>query len=147
MTATPRVLDDALRAVFPAAVLSGLPSTLYARATGKDPLEASVAAGSIILPSKSRRLRLLAAAVPVHLSLSLFWSLLLAALLPRKRPIAEGAIAGVAIAAIDLGTVGRRYPLIRGLDPLPQVADHVAVGVVVALLLSTRRITRWSSSA
>jgi hypothetical protein len=65
--------------------------------------------------------------------------LVLAALLPRKRPIVEGAIAGVTIAAIDLGAVGRRYPLIRALDPLPQVADHIAFGIVVALVLAAQK--------
>jgi hypothetical protein len=112
-----------------------LPSTLHALVTRRDPLEASIAAGSILLPNETRRGRLLAAAVPVHLGLSLFWSLTLAALLPRKKPIAEGVAAGVVIAAIDLGVIGRRYRLIEALEPVPQLADHLAFGIVTAIAL------------
>ncbi|MFN2593679.1 MAG: ArsC/Spx/MgsR family protein [Actinomycetota bacterium] len=132
------VVGDALRAALPAAILSGAPSTLFAVATGRDPLEPSVAAGSIIRPEEDRRGRLLLAAIPVHLSLSAFWAILMAVLLPRKKPIREGIVAGLAIAGIDLGLIGRRYPLIRSLDPLPQVADHVAFGVIASLALSSR---------
>jgi len=117
-------------------VLSGLPSTLYALATGRDALEASVAAGSILLRDETRRGRLVAAAIPVHIALSVMWSFVLAALVPRKRPIAEGTVAGAAIAAVDLGLVGQRYSFIRALDPLPQLADHIAFGIVVALVLA-----------
>jgi len=129
------VVRDGLRAAVPSAILSGLPSTLHARVTRRDPLEASIAAGSLLLPNEGRRGRLLAAAATVHLALSLFWSLTLAALLPRRRPIAEGLAAGAVIAAIDLGVIGRRYPLIKALEPVPQLADHLAFGIVTALLL------------
>lgn len=60
----------------------------------------------------------------------------LAALLPRRKPIAEGLAAGVVIAAIDLGVVGRRYPLIKALESGPQLADHIAFGIVAAVVLS-----------
>jgi len=103
--------------------------------TKRDPLEASIAAGSILLPNESRRGRLVAAAAPVHLGLSLYWSITLAALLPRKKPIAEGIAAGVVIAAIDLGVIGRRYRLIEALEPVPQLADHIAFGMVTAIAL------------
>lgn len=136
MRASSRFVRDGLQAGLPAAILSGLPSTLHAVATGHDPLEPSVAAGSILLPNETRRGRLLVAAVPVHLFLSMTWSVVLAAVLPRKSPIAEGALAGAVIAAIDLGVAGRRYPLIRALDPFPQLADHIAFGTVAALGLA-----------
>ncbi|MBW3608068.1 MAG: hypothetical protein KY463_06885 [Actinobacteria bacterium] len=82
---------------------------------------------------------LLVAAVPVHVALSLGWALLLAAVLPRRRTLPWGALAGIAIAALDLGIVGRRYPRIRALAPLPQVLDHVAYGATVGAVLSARR--------
>ncbi len=131
----PSVVRDGLRAAVPAAILSGLPSTLHALATRRDPLEASIAAGSILLPNESHRGRLLAAATPVHLAVSFFWSVALAALLPRRNPIAEGVAAGAVIAAIDLGVIGRRYPLIEALEPVPQLADHIVFGIVTALAL------------
>ena len=50
-----------LRAAAWAAALSGIPSTAHALATGRDPLEAAYAAGTIVLPRETRPERLLAA--------------------------------------------------------------------------------------
>jgi hypothetical protein len=122
-----------------AAAVSGAPSTIWALAAGDDPLEATLAAGSLLLPGETRRGRLVAAAVPVHLALSLSWGILLARLLPERRTVQAGALAGVAIAALDLGLVGRRIPRVRSLPGLPQLADHVAYGATVALVLGRRR--------
>jgi hypothetical protein len=122
-----------------AAVLSGAPSTLHALATRSSPLEATLAAGTLLLPRERRPLALAFAAVPVHLGLSFGWALLLAALLPRRRTVAAGTLAGLAIAALDLGVVGRRRPRIRALPQLPQVLDHVAYGATVGAVLSLRR--------
>jgi len=127
-----------------AAVLSGAPSTAEALLRGGDPLEASAAAGSILLPRETRRRRLLLAAVPVHLTLSLVWAWGIAVLAPRGREVPFGAAAGLAIAALDLGVIGRRFPRIRNLRPLPQVADHVAFGLVVGWVLARRRTARVS---
>ncbi len=59
----------------------------------------------------------------------------LAAALPRRHTALWGAAAGVAIAAGDLGLVGRRVPPIRALPVVPQVADHLAYGAVVGVVL------------
>lgn len=123
-----------------AAILSGLPSTLYALALGRDPMEATVAAGSIVLPREQRAERLLAAAIPVHLGLSAAWTLVLASVLPRRNPMIEGTVAGLAIAALDLGLIGPRFPRIRDLDMLPQLADHVAFGIIVSARLARREV-------
>lgn len=72
-----RGTEDALLAGLVAATVSGFPSTVWALGTGGDPLEATIAAGSIALPDETRRDRLLAAAVPVHLAVSLGWALAL----------------------------------------------------------------------
>ena len=112
---------------------------MYALATGRDPLEATLAAGSLLLPDETRRWRLVAAAVPVHFAVSLGWALVLARVLPLRRPAAEGAVAGLAIAALDLGVVGRGAPRIRELPLAPQLADHVAYGVTVAAVMRHRR--------
>lgn len=133
------VFRDGMRAAIPAALFSGLPSTAHALMTESDPLEASAAAGSILLPREERQSYLVAAAVPVHLALSVGWAIVLAGILPRKRPLVEGAAAGLAIGAFDLGVIGRRYPRIRCLRLLPQVADHVAFGVIAGLVLSKGR--------
>jgi hypothetical protein len=65
-----RVIRDGLGAALFGGLLSGLPSTLHALWNRRDPLEPSVAAGSILLPRERDRAKLLAAAVPVHVVLS-----------------------------------------------------------------------------
>jgi len=127
---------DALLAGLAGAVLGGLPSTVWALAHGEDPAEPTLAAGSILLPHEQRRLRLAAAAVPVHLALSLGWAVVLA----RARANARtGALAGAAIAVLDLGVAGRAFPRIRALRLAPQIADHIAYGATVGYVLERRR--------
>jgi len=135
-------IEDGLAAGAVAAVLSGAPSTLHALATRSSPLEATLAAGSLLLPRERRALALVLAAVPVHLALSLGWAILLAAVLPRRRTATWGILASLAIAALDLGVVGRRHPRIRALALMPQVLDHVAFGATVGAVLSARRRSR-----
>lgn len=134
-----RAVADGLAAGAVAAVVSGAPSTAYALATGRDPLEATLAAGKIALPNETRRAVLVAAAVPVHLALSLGWGVVLAHALPRQRPVLAGALAGLAIAALDLGVAGRRIPTVRALPLAPQLADHVAYGATVGAVLARCR--------
>ena len=109
---------------------------MHALATGRDPLEAALAAGSVLLPHETSRAKLVAAAVPVHLGLSLAWTLALDRACVRTAR--GGALAGVAIAALDLGVVGRRFPRVRELPLGPQLADHAAFGAIAGLLLGRR---------
>jgi hypothetical protein len=133
------VLQDGLVAAAVAAAVSGVPSTLSALTAGRDPLEATLAAGSMLLPRETRRGRLVAAAVPVHLAVSLGWVVILARVLPCRRTAAAGAAAGLGIAVLDLGVLGRRFPQVRALPLLPQLADHVVFGATVGLVLERRR--------
>jgi hypothetical protein len=123
-----------LRAALAAAALSGIPSTAYALANGRDPLEAARAAGSLVLRHEARHGRLLAAAVPVHLALSLGWTVALDR--AGVRGGRAGAAAGLVIAALDLSVVGRRFPQIDALPLLPQLADHAVFGVIAGILLA-----------
>ncbi|HUR86611.1 MAG TPA: hypothetical protein VMY78_14810 [Solirubrobacteraceae bacterium] len=134
--------SDVLAAAAVAAVLSGAPSTAHALLTRGDPLEASLAAGTLLLPHEQRAPRLLAAAAVAHAALSLGWAFVLAALLPRRHATIAGAAAGIAIAALDLGVVGRRVARIRALPLAPQVLDHVAFAVTVATVLERRSVSR-----
>jgi hypothetical protein len=133
------VLRDGVVAGAVAAVVSGAPSTLWALAAGEDPLEASLAAGSLLLPDETRRGRLVVAALPVHLAISVSWAIVLARTLPRRRTAAAGVVAGLGIAALDIGVIGRRFPRVRALPLLPQVADHAAYGAVVGYIVCRRR--------
>ena len=135
-------IEDAVVAGAVAAVLSGVPSTAHALATGINPLEASLAAGTLLLPREERASRLLPAAIVAHGALSLGWALVLAATLPRRRTVAWSVAGGLAIAALDLGVVGRRYPRIRALALAPQVLDHVAFGATVGCVVKRRRDRR-----
>jgi hypothetical protein len=136
------LIADGLIAGAVAAVVSGAPSTVHALATGRDPLEATRAAGTLLLPRETRSLPLLMAAVPVHAALSLGWGLVLAAGLPRRCTVAAGALGGLAIAALDLGVIGGRFPRLRALPQWPQVADHLAYGAAVGAVVARRRAPR-----
>jgi hypothetical protein len=130
---------DALVAGLVAAAVSGVPSTVWAVARRRDVLVAARAAGTLVLPREGRTVPLLLAAVPVHAALSLGWAGALARILPRERELLSGAAAGLAIAALDLGVIGRRLPVIRALEQLPQWLDHVAYGLAVGAVLRARR--------
>lgn len=122
-----------------AALLSGAPSTIHALATNRDPFEATLAAGSILRPNEHRRIPLLLAAVPVHLGVSGFWALVLTTILPRRRRGIEAMLAALAIGAIDLLVIGRRFPRIRALPKGPQFADHIAFTLILMTLLPDRK--------
>ena len=129
---------DVLLAASVAAVLSGAPSTAHALLTRTNPLEASLAAGTLLLPHEERASRLLPAAALAHAALSLGWAVVLAAVLPRRHTLVAAVAAGLAIAALDLGVVGRRFPRIRALALVPQILDHVAYAVTVGAVLERR---------
>jgi len=130
-----------------AAVLSGGPSTTVALVRGDDLLEGARAAGALLLPRERRTLPLLAAAVPVHLALSLGWALALERVLPRGREPLAGLAGGLAIAALDLGLIGRRLPVIRALPQPRQWADHAAYGLAVGVVLARMRRLRAPDAA
>jgi hypothetical protein len=125
-------------------VLSGIPSTVHALVTGRDPLAAARAAGNLLLPAEARPGALLVAGGLAHAVISLGWGTVLAVAV-RRTPgnVVVGAVAGAAIAAVDLGLVahgpaGRRWPLIRALPVGPQVADHIAFGALAGAVLHRR---------
>ena len=132
-TVAPMKLPDSIVAGAVAGAVSGAPSTLHALAAGRSALEAVRAAGSLVgRPT-------VAAGVTAHAAVSLGWGLVLGAVLPRRHTPWWGLAGGVAIAAVDLGLIGRRLPRIHALPLLPQVADHVAYGAVAGAVLSARR--------
>jgi hypothetical protein len=137
-----QTVRDGLAAGAVAAVLSGGPSTLAALRSGDSPMEATLAAGTLLLPRERRPVALALAAVPVHLALSLGWAVVLAEFLPRRHTTRWGAASGLAIAVLDLGVFARRYPRLRALRTVPQVADHVAFGATAGAVLALRRRAR-----
>jgi hypothetical protein len=118
------------------AALSGVPSTAVTLARRESLLDGIRAAGAIALPRETRTPVLVAAAVPVHLALSLGWAAVLDA--ADAGPL-SGLALGLAIAALDLGVIGRRIPAIRALPQGRQWADHAAYGLIVGQWLRRRR--------
>lgn len=122
-------MRNGIIAVAVAATVSGAPSTIHARLTGGSVLTATRAAGTLL--GRESVVRGLAA----HLALSVSWGVVLSRVLPPGRRAASGLVAGAAIAALDLGVVGRRFPAIRALPQFPQWADHLVFGAVIGATL------------
>jgi hypothetical protein len=124
-----------------AAAFSGVPSTVHALLVGHSLRSASVyvreatcAAGTLLPPGRPGLLR----GAIVHVGVSAACGEVLARTLPQHRSVAWGAVAGLAIGAANLGLVGRRFPAIRALPLIPQLADHVAFGALFALVADRR---------
>ena len=92
-----------------ATFLSGAPSTVYALLTGGDPLEATRAAGAMLMPRTSPLPALLAAAAVVHATVSLFWN-------PRFRLGAAAAPSADLVGARVSGRRGTRSTCDRARD-------------------------------
>jgi hypothetical protein len=133
-----RAKRDVIAAGLTGAATAAIPSTTYSILNGDDVLEGGRAAGAILLPHATRTRTLLAAGTLVHLALSLGWAAILAAVIPRRHEPITGLAAGIAIAALDLGLIGRRIPAIRALPQGRQWADHAAYGLTVGLVLRAR---------
>jgi hypothetical protein len=134
-----RQADDIVAAGLAGAAFSAVPSTAYSLIRGDDVLAGGRAAGAIVLRRERRTPVLLAAGTVVHVAISFGWAAVLAAGLPRRREPAAGVAAGLAIAALDLGVIGRTIPAIRALPQGRQWADHAAYGLAVGLVLRVRR--------
>ena len=135
---------EGLLGAIPAAILSGIPSTTHALLTRKDVLESTEAAGTLLLRNSRSRAQLVPAGAVAHLGISALWGVVLGVALPRKNAVAWGMAAGAAIAAVDLGIIGRRYERLRALALGPQVADHLAFGAIVGYQLQ-RQAARQAS--
>ncbi len=122
---TPERRRAVLRASVLAGSLSGAPSTVHALATGRSPLAAARAAGELL-----GRPGLVRGAV-AHAGTTVAWTLVLERLLPPRHRAAWGAVAGLAIAGLDLAVAERRFPAIAALPRAPQVVDHLAFGALV----------------
>jgi hypothetical protein len=118
-----------------ATLLSGLPSTLYAFLTGRDPLEATRAAAAM-LPFTSN---FFVDAGIVHCAVSLFWALVLWQVLPRRRAAGWATAAAALIGIVDLQIIAPRFfPEVAALEFWPQMADHLAWGLCFGLVAQKR---------
>jgi hypothetical protein len=120
-----------------AALLSALPSSLVSLRRHRslldataDLLDATRAAGTLIPPGRDGLL----AGTAAHFAISAGCGELLARMLPQRRSVIWGAGGGLAIGVVNLVVIGRRFPRIRALPLVPQLADNVAFGIVFALI-------------
>jgi hypothetical protein len=108
--------SDFFYAWLAATLLSGIPSTLYAVATGRDAMEATRAAAAMFPLSGN----VVIDAALVHTAVSLFWAALLGIL--------------------DLRVIAPRFfPEVAALELWPQMADHLMWGACFGLVLQIRR--------
>jgi hypothetical protein len=130
--------QGALIAAACAALLSGLPSTLHAWWTGGDILEATRAAGAMLIPASSSDMALFSAALIVHTSVSLFWATVLTWVLPQRNTLIWAVAAAAGIAVLDLRIIGPLFPEVHALPFWPQFADHLAWGATLGAVLTWR---------
>lgn len=131
-----------------ATVFSGLPSTLYAVWTGGDPLEATRAAGAMLIGEQASTASLVAAAALVHPVVSLVWAVVFSALLPRRH-VALWAVAGAAmVALLDLKLIAPlAFPSVAALPFWPQFADHLMWGALLGACMQHARQRQPGSRA
>ena len=130
---------DLLAAGTAATLVSGIPSTVYAWLSGGDPLEASRAAGAMLIPAGSPLTQLLVAAAIVHVAVSFFWAAILVAVLPRTHILVSATAAAALIGFIDLRLIAPPlFPEVAALAFVPQMADHLMWGASLGWVLARR---------
>lgn len=130
-----------------ATVVSGLPSTVHAVITGNDVMEATRAAGAMIVSPDSSLPQLFAAAAIVHGAVSLFWASILTPVLPHRRTVYWAIAASALIAVLDLRIIApMMFPEVARLPFWPQFADHLMWGACVGITLAWRWRTRRAGS-
>jgi hypothetical protein len=123
-----------------ATLFSGLPSTLHALAAGADPLEATRAAGAMLIGPGRTQAALVAAAALVHPAISSFWTWVFGRLLPRRRVALWAVLGSAAVALFDLRVVAPAlFPEVAALPFWPQLADHLMWGACLGLTLQLGR--------
>jgi hypothetical protein len=143
MKLPPRFAADVAVAGAWAAALGGIPSTVWALATGGDPLEAARAAGAMLVSPAGGEGRLLTAAVLVHLAVNFFWAAPMVALLPSRHFLAASIAAALAIGVLDLRVIARFFfPEVHALAFWPQMADHLAWGATLGAVHARRLAPR-----
>ena len=108
-------------------------------------MEATRAAGAMLIPATSAERELAVAAAIVHISVSLFWTAVLVVSLPHQHIFIGSIVALALIGVLDLRVIGQLFPEIRALSFWPQFADHLAFGAVFGSVLAYSRRRRSAS--
>jgi hypothetical protein len=93
----------------------------------------------MLLPQETDLVRLFLAAAVVHPAVSLFWAAVLHYGLPRRRIVVWASVAAIAIGLLDLLVIAPAlFPAVAALAFWPQMADHLAWGVLLGAALRYR---------
>lgn len=96
----------------------------------------------MLVPSDAEALLLFAAAALVHTAVSLFWTLVLGFLLPRRHTTLWAVTGSMAIAIVDLRLIAPHFfPSVAALAFWPQFADHLMWGALLGGTLEWRART------
>lgn len=117
---------------------SEVPSTVHAVATGADWRRTDRAAGNLVLPASAPPARLLAVGTVLRVIDAANWGVVLSRWLDRRHPVAHGAGVGLGLFGFQYVLIGRLKPLVRQLPALPQLADHLVLGMVTGAALMRR---------
>jgi hypothetical protein len=138
---------DLLVAGWTATLVGGTPSTLYALASAGDPMEATRAAGAMLISASSGTVELVLAAAVVHVCVSFFWAAILVRILPRPHVVLWATAAAAIIGYFDLRVIAPVFfPEVANLPLVPQMADHLMWGASLGWVLGRRSRTRRSRS-
>ena len=125
------IRTNACAALF-AGLVGGIPSTLYAIASGGDWLESMNAVAAIVNAENLFIVWRVSVAAAIHFTISFVWASALLAILPHRRTLLWASASGAVIAVIDLLILAPiLFPEIATLSFRLQLADHVLWGVVV----------------
>jgi len=93
--------------------------------------DATCAVGTLVPPGRPGFIR----GAVVHFGISIVCGEALARVLPESNSVSWGAAAGLALGVVNVGVIGRRFPAIKALPLIPQLADNLAFGAVFALVV------------
>ena len=126
-----------------AAFLSGIPSTALAYFTGKDMMEATRAAGAMLIAPDSSTSSLVLAATVVHGTLTFFWASILTLFVPREHAVSYSCIVMILVGIVNLCIIAPLFfPSVVALSFWPQMMDHAALGFCFGIVLRWRFVRR-----
>ena len=106
-------------------------------------MEATRAAGAMLIAADSSVSHLLLAATLVHGSLTFFWASVLTLYAPREHAIICSTAVMVLVGFINLGIIAPLFfPSVVALEFWPQMMDHAALGFCYGAVLYWRYIRR-----
>ena len=109
-------------------------------------LEATRAAGAMLIPAQSSGRALFAAATLVHGTVSFFWAAILTWVLPRERVLMGSVLAAAAIALLDLRVIAEEVETPEQREFLLEVGCEFIQGFLFSKPMAAGKLTRVLSA-